>query len=56
VAGPFAAPSDSGLVFTNVVAESRIEAAFRTPAIDATSPRESARLRVTLRNHAIGAP
>jgi hypothetical protein len=57
VAGPFAAPSDSGLVFTNVASESRIEAFFRTPSTGAAdAPRESALLRVTLRNRGPGAP
>lgn len=56
VAGPFAAPSDSGLVFTNVASESRIEAFFRTLSTgSAEAPRESALLRVTLRNRGPGA-
>jgi type II secretory pathway pseudopilin PulG len=56
VAGPFAAPSDSGLVFTNVAGESRIEVAFRTLSTGSAATAESARLRVTLRNRVSGAP
>jgi hypothetical protein len=56
VAGPFAPPSDSGLSFTAIAAESRIEAAMRAPVIDAAAPREASLLRITLRNHAAGVP
>jgi hypothetical protein len=56
VVGPLAAPADSGLVFTLVASESRLEAAMRTPQSLPAVHGESATLRVTLRNHAIGAP
>ena len=56
VVGPLATPPDSGLRFTSVAAESRVEAALRAPPLAANAPRESAVLRVTIRNRAIGNP
>ncbi len=56
VAGPFAAPSDSGIVFTSVAGASSIHVALRAYASDAAAPRVSDTLRVTLRNRAVGAP
>ncbi len=56
VAGPLAAPADSGLVFTNVASEWRIEASLRAPPVDLRAPRESGLLRVVLRNRATGDP
>jgi hypothetical protein len=57
VVGPLAAPSDSGLVFTTVASDSRLEVFFRSPSVaPSDAPRESALLRVTLRNRGIGAP
>lgn len=56
VVGPFAEPADSGLVFTLVEGESRIEAAIRTRVEAPLTVPESDRLRVTLRNHAVAFP
>jgi hypothetical protein len=56
VAGPLAAPADSGLRFTSVAGESRIEAALRAPASDPGAPRESVTLRITVRNRETGQP
>ena len=56
LAGPFAAPSDSGLVFSNVASEGRLEITMRSLPPAGSIPGESAVLRVTLRNRAIGAP
>jgi hypothetical protein len=44
------------MIFTLVAAESRVEVAMRAPPITATAPRESAVLRVAIRNRSIGAP
>lgn len=56
VVGPLVAPSDSGLVFTMIASESRLDAAMRTPQPLPNIHGESATLRVTLRNRAIGLP
>ena len=56
VAGPFAAPADSGLLFTFVASESRVEAVIRTPATALHVPRAASLLRLTLRNHDVGTP
>lgn len=56
VAGPFAAPADSGIVFTDVVSEGRVEVSLRTPGASSGVPRESAVLRIALRNRTIGVP
>ena len=55
VVGPFAAPADSGLVFTSIVGEPRVDVAIRTLFTPA-APVESGILRVALRNRAAGAP
>jgi type II secretory pathway pseudopilin PulG len=55
VVGPFAAPADSGLVFTDVASEARLDVAIRTFSAPGT-PVESAMLRVVLRNRAAGSP
>jgi hypothetical protein len=55
VAGPLAAPADSGLLFANPAA-SRIEVSLRAPPVATGAPREAAVLRVTLRNRATAAP
>jgi hypothetical protein len=52
VAGPFAAPSDSGLAFTAVASERRVDVFLRAPSSVSHSPPESGHLRFTLRNHA----
>ncbi len=56
VVGPLAPPADSGLRFTTVLAESRVEAALRALPVAPNAPRESAVLRVTLRNRKSGDP
>lgn len=56
VAGPFAAPADSGLVFTSIPGESRVDAALRALTVAPGVPAERGVLRLTLRNHATGAP
>lgn len=56
VAGPFAAPADSGLVFTDVAADGRVEVSLRTPAANSGAPPASAVLRVALRNRGTGVP
>jgi hypothetical protein len=56
VAGPFAAPSDSGIVFASVAGVSSIQVALRAYSSDTAAPRVSDTLRVTLRNRALGAP
>lgn len=56
LAGPFAAPADSGLVFTSIAAESRLEVVMRALPAAVSVRGETALLRVTLRNRAIGAP
>jgi hypothetical protein len=56
VAGPLAAPGDSGLVFANIAAGERVEARLRTPAARPGATRESAVLRVALRNRSAGLP
>jgi hypothetical protein len=55
VAGPFAAPADSGLAFAGGSPGSSIDVFLRTPPV-AGRPRESARIHIALRNHATGAP
>jgi hypothetical protein len=56
VAGPFAAPADSGLVFSADVAARRIDVFLRTPATQAAVAGESSLLRVAVRNRATGVP
>ena len=56
VVGPLAAPGDSGLVFTDVPGESRIEVALRPLAPAPPARGEPGLLRVTLRNRAAGSP
>lgn len=56
VAGPFAAPVDSGLQFTLVTSESRVEAAIRTPRLAQQPGQASTLLRLTLRNRELGTP
>ncbi|HLA91580.1 MAG TPA: hypothetical protein VJL28_14220 [Gemmatimonadaceae bacterium] len=56
VAGPLASASDSGLAFTLVEGEPRLEAMLRAPRREALTPGESRRLVITLRNRATGAP
>jgi hypothetical protein len=56
VAGPFAAPSDSGLVFSSDPSTQRIDIFLRTPSTTQQLPGESSLLRVTMRNRAIGVP
>ena len=56
VAGPFAAPSDSGLTFSFVASASQVEAFMRAPATPLQHSRASMRLRVTLRNRASRIP
>jgi hypothetical protein len=55
VVGPFAAPSDSGLVFTNIASEARVEVAIRTLSTP-VGRLESSVLRLVLRNRAAGSP
>jgi type II secretory pathway pseudopilin PulG len=50
VAGPFAAPADSGLVFTNVAGDSRVDAALRTTSAATQASPQAVQLRLTLRN------
>lgn len=56
VAGPFAAPSDSGLLFTFVASASRVDAVIRAPGTAPHVPPVSTRLRLTLRNRDLGTP
>jgi hypothetical protein len=56
VAGPLAAPADSGLRFTSVAGEGRVEAALRAPPGTPHAAQQSVVLRVTVRNHATGEP
>lgn len=56
VAGPFAAPSDSGVLFTFVPSASLVEAAIRAPATALHVSQVSTRLRLTLRNRELGTP
>jgi hypothetical protein len=56
VAGPLAAPSDSGLIFRNDVAAQRVDIFLRTPATPVTINGETAVLRVAVRNRAAGVP
>ncbi len=56
VAGPLAAPGDSGLVFTGIAAEARVDVSLRTPAPQPGAPQEAAVLRVALRNRSTGMP
>jgi type II secretory pathway pseudopilin PulG len=56
VVGPLAAPTDSGLVFSFVASESRLYVTMRTPQTSPAVQGESAALRLTLRNRAIGVP
>jgi hypothetical protein len=56
VAGPLAAPPDSGLVFQNDVAAQRVEIFLRTPAMPGSVSGETAVLRVAVRNRAAGVP
>ncbi len=55
VAGPFAAPADSGVLFSGGAANSAVDVFLRTPMV-AGRPRESAQIHIALRNHATGAP
>ena len=55
VAGPLAAPSDSGLVFHKDVTAQRIEIFMRSPATP-TAGGETAVLRVAVRNRGAGVP
>jgi type II secretory pathway pseudopilin PulG len=56
VAGPLSAPTDSGLFFTSVAGESRVEAALRAPGSGQHAPRDGTVLRLTVRNDATGKP
>jgi prepilin-type N-terminal cleavage/methylation domain-containing protein len=56
VAGSFAPPSDSGIVFTVVANEFRIGAFLRTSSGAPPAQPERRHLRFTLRNRATGAP
>jgi hypothetical protein len=49
VVGPFASPADSGLVFTDVASEARVDVAIRSVSLPGT-PVESRLLRVVFRN------
>ncbi len=55
VAGPFAAPADSGTVFSGGTATSSVDVFLRTPP-SVGLPREAAQLHIALRNRATGAP
>jgi hypothetical protein len=50
VAGPFASPPDSGLMFTFAASAAQVEALMRAPATALQHTRASIRLRLTLRN------
>jgi hypothetical protein len=56
VVGPLAAPGDSGLVFADTAIGARVDVSLRTPAPRPGAPRESAALRVALRNRTAGVP
>lgn len=56
VAGPFAAPRDSGLVFTESAGEGRLDAMLRTPPPASGAPPQSGVLRIALRNRTTGLP
>jgi hypothetical protein len=56
VAGPLAAPSDSGLVFALDARRARLEASLHAPPRVPGVSRESWRLVITLRNRAAGEP
>ncbi|MGH7653909.1 MAG: hypothetical protein ACREN6_04535 [Gemmatimonadaceae bacterium] len=56
VAGPFAAPRDSGLVFMDMAGEGRLDVSLRTPAAAPGAPPQSAVLRIALRNRSDGLP
>ncbi|MFI5233470.1 MAG: hypothetical protein ACHQSE_13255 [Gemmatimonadales bacterium] len=56
VAGPFAAPRDSGLVFVAAPGEGRLDATLRTPPPAPGAPPQSAVLRIALRNRSAGLP
>jgi len=56
VAGPFAAPADSGLVFASLRGSPQLSVFLRAAPIDANAPRESAMLHFTLRNRALALP
>jgi hypothetical protein len=55
VAGPFAAPADSGIVFSGGSSSSSVDVFLRTPPVAGRS-RESLQLHIALRNRATGAP
>jgi hypothetical protein len=55
VAGPFAAPADSGVVFGGDPSKASVDVFLRTPPA-AGRPGESAQLHLAFRNHATGAP
>jgi type II secretory pathway pseudopilin PulG len=56
VAGPLAAPTDSGLVFSLDATAARLQATLRAPSREPGLARESRRFVLTLRNRAAGAP
>jgi hypothetical protein len=56
VAGPFAAPGDSGVVFTDIVSDGRVEVRLRTPRASSGVPRAATVLSVALRNRTGGVP
>ncbi len=56
VAGPLAAPSDSGLVFQSDIAAQRVDVFLRAPAPPGLVSGETAVLRVAVRNRAAGIP
>lgn len=56
VAGPLAAPSDSGLVFAEVGTEGQLVATLRTPRTGVGAAPQFAVLRVALRNRSSGLP
>jgi type II secretory pathway pseudopilin PulG len=56
VAGPLAAPADSGLRFTSSADAAGLDAALRAPAAGTGVSRVSGAVRITLRNRALGVP
>ena len=56
VAGPLAAPADSGLVFARVAGDIQLNAVLRAPAVGAGARPQSEAFRIALRNRAMGAP
>ena len=56
VAGPLAAPRDSGLVFTVVAGDGRLDARLRTPPPALGAPPESRLVQIALRNRTTGVP